>query len=332
MILKIYIFLIIIFLTGKEAKRFSNKQKKIINIAFPINNKFIKFLYIALISLLENSNQNTIYNIYIQVSLQFHEEKSQLLFNLEKIYFNCFIHIIDMRNEFFGAVVGLLDCSIYYKLKLPILFPNLNRIIHLDSDTLILKDLMELYSLNFEEKYILGRLDILSDELDSLGIETKTYVNTGVLLLDLYSLRKYNYTKKFLEYIQNNNNKKYLIHHDQTLINYACYDKIGVLAPKYHMWPFRNKIDIVRKNKAFRIPYNKYEFFKDFYNPLVVHFPGLYKININDKGGIYHEMYYKYSQLAIEKSNNIKFSFTQKIKNLLNHYFKKIICRYICKF
>ena len=88
---------------------------------------------------------------------------------------------------------------------------------------------MELYTLNFEGKYLLGRLDTLVDELDSLGIQTKTYINSGVLLMDLYNLRKYNYTEKFIEYNEHNNNIAYLVNHDQTLLNYICHDKIGLL-------------------------------------------------------------------------------------------------------
>ena len=42
-------------------------------------------------------------------------------------------------------------------------------VIFLDTDTIVLKDLTEFYTLNFENKYILGRLDTLADELDSFG-------------------------------------------------------------------------------------------------------------------------------------------------------------------
>lgn len=163
------LILIIILLLFSHTKRLINKQKKIINIAFPVNNKYVNLIYIALVSLLENSDNNTIYNIYVQRGELFKKSNSKLLRNLEKIYFNCIINIINMKSDFSEALEGKLETSTYYRLKLPILCPKLNRIIHIDADTLILKDLMELYTLNFERKYILGRLDILVDELDYLG-------------------------------------------------------------------------------------------------------------------------------------------------------------------
>ena len=321
-----YYLIIRFFLFYAESKRLLNKQKKIINVAFPVNNKYINFLYIALVSLLENSDNHSIYNIVIQFGdNDLNKKNSKLILNLENIYFNCFIHIIDMKFDFYGTIKGALDLSAYYRLKLPILFPELKRIVHLDSDTLILKDLMELYTLNFEGKYILGRLDILSNELDSLGIETKIYINTGVLLFDLYNLRKYNYTNKFMEYIKKHNNHKYLSHHDQTVINFICHDKIGILKPKFHMWPFKNKKEIYRTNKAFRTPYNITEFIMEFYEPFIVHFPGNYKKNILEKGGIYHEKYYQYFKIAEERKSNKKYTTFEKFKYYFEHNIKKLI-------
>jgi hypothetical protein len=90
--IKLYhIFIFILIFQFGETKRLSNKQKKYINIAFPVNNKYINFLYISLISLLENSDKNTIFNIYIQIGEMFDKNNEQLLYDIEKYYFNCLI-------------------------------------------------------------------------------------------------------------------------------------------------------------------------------------------------------------------------------------------------
>ena len=324
MVLKFYnILILIIFFLLSNTKRLINKQKKIINIAFPVNNNYINLIYISLVSLLENSDKYTIYNIYIQIGGHFTKSNAELLSNLEKIYFNCFIYLINMHSDFSNAVKGKLDISTYYRLKLPNLCPKLNRIIHIDSDTLILKDLTELYTLNFEGKYILGRLDILVDELDSLGVYTNTYINCGILLIDLYSLRKYNYVDKFLEYIRIHNNYRYLNHHDQTLINFVCHDKIGILRPKFHMWPFKDEKEVLSTNKKFRIRYDEKEFIKDYNDPVIIHYPGYNKNKIKYKS-TYNDEYYKYSRIAEERKNNIKFGFFKTIIDYIKHFFQKI--------
>ena len=294
----IFKFLYILFLCNLFCypKRLANKQLKIINIAYSLNNRYINLFYTSLYTLLENSNKNTIYHIYIQVGNSFEDNYKEIIKKFEKIYFNCFIHILDMKNDFSHAIRGTLDTSAYYRLKLPILCPNITRIIYLDSDTIILKDLTELFTLNFEKNYILGRLDPLSNELDSLGIFINNYINTGVLLMDLYNLRKYNYVKNFIDYLNNHNNYRYLNHHDQTLINYICHDKIGILKPRYHIWPFQNEEDINKTNNRFRIKYNISNFIRDYYNPYIVHFPGGFKKRIMETE--YHKKRKEYLQIV----------------------------------
>ena len=259
MIKYLYIFLSLCFVFS-FGYRLLNKQKKKIIIGYALNNEYANYLYTSLVSLFENSDRNTIYQISIQIGRGFSQNNKDLILSLEKYYFNCFIQFIQMNDgEFGGAIIGYLDISVYYRLKLPILLGNINRIIYIDSDTLIFKDLTELYTLNFYEKYILGRLDMITDELDKLGTFTKTYINDGIILMDLYNLRKYNYYQKFIDYIKKNKNVNYLNHHDQTCINYVCHKKIGILRLKYHMWPFLNEEEVKQFNNILRIPYNENE-------------------------------------------------------------------------
>jgi lipopolysaccharide biosynthesis glycosyltransferase len=201
-----------------------------------------------------------------------------------------------MKSDFSFAIRGTLDVSTYYRLKLPIQCPNINRMIYIDSDTLVLKDLTKLYTLNFGKNYILGRLDLLSNELDSLGVYINNYINAGVLLMDLYNLRKYNYYHNFTEYLNKHNNYRYLNHHDQTLINYICHNKIGILKPRYHMWPFKNEKEINNTNNRFRIKYNIKNFIRDYYNPYIMHFPGDFRKRKEETK--YYKLKKKYSEKA----------------------------------
>ena len=303
-----YLFFILIHLYIVQ-NRLTNKHKKRIDLVFAINDKYIDYFLTSLVSIFKNSDNNSIYDIYVQVSDTFEKKNMDLIYSLEKIYFNCFIHFINMGKEFSKALKSYLDSSTYYRLNLPILLPNIRRIIHIDSDSMILKDLMELYTLNFNEKYILGRLDLITSELDSLGIYTQTYINCGILLMDLYSLRKYNYVEKFNDYLKNHNNYKYLNHHDQTLINYVCSERIGVFRPKFHMWPFKDHEEIISFNNHLRKKYKEKDFLDDYDDPFIVHFPGHFKkkeyLNTCD----FYFTYQKYTNETKEIINKIKNDF-----------------------
>ena len=287
-------------------KKKINKRKNIINISFAINNNYSKLLLIPLISLLKNSNKNSIYYIHIMVGQEFEHRNYQLLCNLEKIYLNCFIHIINLGNDFDYVYKSFLDKSAYYRLELPDLCPNINRIIYVDTDTIILKDLMELYSLNFKGNYILAKLDIYPKELDNFNIYVKNYINSGVLLMDLYSLRKYGYVEKFINYTKVHNNKLYLNAHDQTVINYICHEKIGILKPIYHMWAFNDPKGFIEEHSKTRTSYNPIDVVKGYYDPFIVHFPGNMKYTESNKNeNHYYRMYDKYLNESKEIINKL---------------------------
>ena len=125
-------------------------------------------------------------------------------------------------------------------------------------------------------------------------------------------MRKYKYVDKFMDYIHSHNNYRYLGGQHQTVINYICHDKIGLLMPRYHMWPFQSEGQVISVNNIFRRKYNVKEFIKDYYNPLIVHFPGSYK---KRNGTIYHNKYNEY-KLKIKEIKSIKI---ESFKNIINY-------------
>lgn len=289
----IYFLLFLLFLISP--KKISNKQKKIINISFTINDQYMHDFFIPLVSLLKNSDKNTVYHIYILVGEYFPPKKYKTIYNLEKIYLNCFIYIINLGKSFEGTYTRKFShISTYYRLKLPQICNDLNRIIYMDTDTVILNDLTELYTLNFEGKYILGKLDKYTNELDKFKLYINNYINCGVLLMDLYSLRLYRYADKFMDYIINHNNEYYLPSQDQTVINYICHDKIGILKPVYHMWPYSNKQKCLEDNKKLKIPYDLIDINKAFDSPFIIHFPGEFKYRESYINQPFYKTLYKY--------------------------------------
>ena len=324
-----YLWIILCYLLLISSQKLLKKRKKIINLSFTINNNYTEKLLIPLISTLENSGNNTIYHIFILVGEDFKKRSELLLYNLEAIYYNCFIHIINLHKEFENVYKSFLDITVYYRLKLPEICENITRIIYIDCDSIILKDLNELFTLNFGGNYILGKLDIFPDELDRFNIYVKNNINSGVLLLDLKSLRKYNYVEKFMNYTKNNNNKFYLNAHDQTLINYICHDKIGILKPKYHMWPFKpfkDYLAFINEHKRTRIKYDPIDVQEGFNDPFIVHFPGKFKYKDSLRNFPFYKNYYNYMKIAKKiikkfnkKYNNI-INITNITKNILKEY------------
>ena len=119
--------------------------------------------------------------------------------NLEMVFY-------DMGQIFMNRIDPRISQAAYYRLLTPI-FIDLDKIIYLDGDTFVFKDLNEMYQLKFNDNYILGFLDVASDGVDYLGIKSEKYINSGVVLLNLEKIRN---DKKVYELIKVTNRNIYI--------------------------------------------------------------------------------------------------------------------------
>ena len=69
---------------------------------------------------------------------------------------------------------------------------DLERIIFLDADTLVFKDLLEMYNLPFNDNYILGYPFHGISKIDKFKKNAKYYINIGVVLFNLKKIRNDN--------------------------------------------------------------------------------------------------------------------------------------------
>ena len=93
-----------------------------------------------------------------------------------------------MSNIFIQFENQKLSQITYYRLLLPILVPY-ERIIYLDNDVLVFKDLLELYQTSFNNNYVLGSLDLSFKIHHHLCQNSDRYINAGILLLNLDKIK-----------------------------------------------------------------------------------------------------------------------------------------------
>ena len=132
-------------------------------------------------SLLINYNKRKSFIIY---HLLCSPDFNRISINIYKILFKHFSHNVEMifynmGNHFIKHKNTGWSESYFYQILTPF-FINAERLIHLVGDTLIFKDLYEMYNLNLNDNYILGLYEINSNGLDYLGLNSNLYINTGV--------------------------------------------------------------------------------------------------------------------------------------------------------
>lgn len=196
-----------------------------VNIMFSVDNNYVQHLSATICSILENVGKNE--NLCFTVIYNSLNRKSKnTLNNLIKRYKSKIIFIRLDSLDLVGAnLEGHISEATYYRIMIPELFPeNIKKVIYLDSDILVRKDIMELWDTEIGDS-VIGAIKLNEyNGYDKIDIpKDAPYFNAGVLVINLDKWREEQITRKAFEYIKRHPEK--LIAHDQSILNYLLYDK-----------------------------------------------------------------------------------------------------------
>lgn len=142
------------------------------------------------------------------------------------------------------------------KFELDTIFPEDNVILYLDSDTLISGDISELYNINLKDNYVAAVRDMgdmyteknRSFLASRIGLDSATYFNSGVMLLNLSKIREDNIAGRLREYRANGIN--YFM--DQDAYNHVMSHRVIWLDETYNFRaPILEEIGFEKTNEIF---------------------------------------------------------------------------------
>lgn len=265
--------------TGLKNVVYSEKPKNTIAIAMSTDNNYVFPAIVSMTSILENKNPDTKIDFYIMLSGETTQESKNKIISLQNKYSNCNITLIDMNDKMKSFYTsGHIKTAAYYRLALPSLLPHLDKVLYLDVDIIVRKDLSELFNYNVNNFYLAGVVEYQGDNrLNRLkwrwsrrnddfymqkygaNIYKKSYINSGVIIFNLNKMRKDNIEPKLLECAESYNH----LTHDQCVINLVCYNKILYIPSIYNSSPQDNYgsnqviVHYLGKNKPWSSPESK---------------------------------------------------------------------------
>ena len=149
------------------------KDKINIHISMAFNNKYLYPVLIGIVSVLTNNNNNKTFVTYHLLCNPDVKEItiSKIKSLMNKYSSNLEIIFYGMGTNFLKFKTVKFSQSCFYRILLPIITQP-DRILYLDGDALVYKDLSDLYQINFNDNYIMGILDYFSFGIDYLGINS----------------------------------------------------------------------------------------------------------------------------------------------------------------
>lgn len=199
------------------------------NILVSLDSNYIYPLCVMLHSLAA-TNPHGQFDIYVAYSSLTEEDFELMESALEGA--DAKIHKVLVDDKIFAGapVLSRLSKETYYRLLIGDILPeSVHRLLYLDPDIVINKDLTEFYNLDMHGNAIAAGTHLFGFmkkiNLARLGMKkTSRYINAGVLLIDLDEWRKAVTLKQIFDFISANIKKLFLA--DQDVINVMFEDKM----------------------------------------------------------------------------------------------------------
>jgi lipopolysaccharide biosynthesis glycosyltransferase len=131
-----------------------------------------------------------------------------------------------------------ISLAAYYRILLPKLLSDIDKVIYLDGDTIILNSLEYIWNIDIGGNVIAAVEDGSINKAVKIKIfgKEKAYFNDGVLIMDLSYFRENNLTELMLEFAQDYKEK--ITYHDQCVLNYFLQEKWIKLPAQYNLMAF----------------------------------------------------------------------------------------------
>lgn len=207
-----------------------------LNVLYMCNNSFAGIAGISLTSLFMNNRHEdisiTVYLLLVNVS-----DENQRRFNMLARQYRQTVHLIDCREVYkelqdsnIPAYRGssMTNLRLYFDQFIP---KTVERLLYLDSDTLVCSSVQELVHFNMQGKMLGMVFDAYGRQFISPG-QSERYYNAGVLLIDCNQWRTGHWHHKIMTYMEQNT--VHFTHPDQDIFNIICREEIITLPMKYN--------------------------------------------------------------------------------------------------
>ena len=224
-------------------KKAESNMKDLISIAFTCDEKYVKHVGVVIQSIFTNAAAEDRHEFHIVARGNLTKKSEERLYEVvAKGKAKLFIHQIDINLVAGMPEIHYYPLEVYFRIFLPQILRDCEKVLYLDSDIIVLVSLQELWDINIEEYALAATSDIstifggqdYSNTLKTLQLpEEYVYFNSGVLLLNLKMMREMQLPKKTQEWILSN--KDLIWCPDQDALNVMMADKYKYIHLRWNL-------------------------------------------------------------------------------------------------
>ena len=222
-----------------------NENNNVIPIFMAVDNNYIPFLGVALKSIIDNVSQQNRYEIKVLYTSVTEENKKKIEeYQTENVgieFVNLSYKLQEIQEKLYTR--NYFSNTTYFRLFIPELYPDYDKAVYIDSDTITLVDIARLYNTEMGDNLIAGIPDgavqaipIFQDYVEKVvGVSNyNNYFNAGIIVMNLKALREYKFQEKFLYMLEK---IKFEVAQDQDYLNRLCKGRVKLLGFEWNRMP-----------------------------------------------------------------------------------------------
>ena len=213
----------------------------VIPIFYACDDNFVKYTIVSLHSMIQNASKNHHYHVYI-----LHTGITPRM--MEKVYElandNFEISFEDV-TEYLHSIADKLPIrdyyskTTYYRLFIAEMFPEYDKAIYIDSDTVVQGDVSRLFHTNIKDAYVGACHEQAMVQVDEygtyaekvVGVSRYNFFNAGMLLINCEQFRLKFVLDKFIQYLHAYN---FVVTQDEDYLNLICKDNVYWLDQRWN--------------------------------------------------------------------------------------------------
>lgn len=229
-----------------EMKSLSQYGKKAeIPIFFACDEGFVKYTMVSMKSIMENADRSRKYHIYILHMGITKAIQAKVLAMADEEFAIDFVDVTDKMRSIADKlpIRDYYSNTTYFRLFIPDMFPQYRKALYIDSDTIVVGNIAELYDHKLGKLYagvcpdrVVAQTDILGDYVEKvLGVKRARYFNAGVMLMNCSQFRENHLLDEFLEMLHI---YLFVVAQDQDYLNLICKNQVLYMEPKWNAQVF----------------------------------------------------------------------------------------------
>lgn len=209
------------------------RRNNIIPIFFACDDNFVKYTMVSMRSIMDNASKNYQYVIHI-LNTNICDEMKKAVKDMENDNFTIRFEDVTDYLTSISDKLPLRDYyskTTYFRMFIAEMFPEYEKAIYIDSDTVVPGDISELYFHDLKDNYVgaaneqvMIQENVYGEYVEKvLGIDRYHYFNAGLLLINCEQFRENHVLDQFVDLLHTYN---FVVTQDEDYLNLICKDKV----------------------------------------------------------------------------------------------------------